>query len=261
MKGKTEEDRWLEGGLSLQEISKILGIPTSTLRYWDKEGLVTFKRNLQNDYRQVSVFTLLDLLDVLDYREMEMPNSKIKQTPQMTTDELLALLSENRIELQAKITKLQQTLSKIDLKEWALQRLKTLEQRKPTLVYRQMPPIYKVDLQNKDDIRKYLAPMQAMDLLYADENSYWTAGMWTESSSGKILRPADTRPMPYLNGLLCFSRDPKQNNNEQFEKLFNLAYEIGYRPQYVMFQFLTSAHHPEYGLCDYHECWITLEVE
>lgn len=260
MKEKTEENRWLEGGLSLQEISKILGIPTSTLRYWDKEGLVAFKRNLQNDYRQVSLFTLLDLLDVLDYREMEMPISKIKQTPQMTTDELLALLNENRIDLQAKITQLQQTLVKIDLKEQALQRLKTLEQRKPTLVYRQMPPIYKVDLQNIDDVRKYLIPMQAADLLYADDN-YWTAGMWTENNSGKILRPADTQPKAYLHHLLRFARNAKDNNDEAFDKLFNLAYEMGFRPQYVIYQFLATAVHPEYGLCDYHECWIVLVEE
>ncbi|QIM65900.1 hypothetical protein A4G16_00150 [Mannheimia granulomatis] len=255
MKRKTEESRWLEGGLSLKEVSQILGIPASTLRYWDKEGIVAFERNQQNDYRQVSLFTILDLLDVLDYREMDVPIDKIKQAPHMTTDELLSLLDKNRTELKAKIVKLQQTLCKIDLKEQALQRLKILEQRKPALVYRQMPTIYKVDLQDMDDVRKYLVPMQAADLLHANDLSYWRAGMITENSCGKILRSADIKPMPYLNGLLRFERNNRKENSSE---LFNLARSMGYCPQYTIFQFLAVANHPEYGLCDYHECWIEL---
>ncbi|QLB18358.1 MerR family transcriptional regulator [Mannheimia granulomatis] len=258
MKRKTEESRWLEGGLSLQEVSKILGIPASTLRYWDKEGLVAFDRDQQNAYRQVSLFTILDLLDVLDYREMDVPICKIKQTPQMTADELLALLDENRIAQKNKIIKLQQILSKINLKEQALRRLQTLEQKKPTIVYRQMPAIYKVDLQDMDDVRKYLIPMQAADLLHADDAGYWMAGMWWENGCGKILRPADTQPMTYLNGLLRFERENRKENSNE---LFDLARKMGYRPQYVIFQFLAVARHPECGLCDYHECWIELVAE
>ncbi|MDD0824752.1 MerR family transcriptional regulator [Mannheimia sp. AT1] len=128
---KSKEQHWLEGGLSLKAVSNILDIPTSTLRYWDKEGLVAFNRNWQNDYRQVSVNTLLELLDVLDYREMDVPIGKIKQIPQMTTNDLSQLLAENRAVLQGKIAKLEQTLAKIDLKEQALARLKELEQTEP----------------------------------------------------------------------------------------------------------------------------------
>lgn len=255
---KTEERRWLEGGLSLQEVSKILRVPASTLRYWDKEGLVAFERDQQNDYRRISLFTLSDLLDVLEYREMDVPINKVKQASQMTSDELLSLLDENRTVLQDKIAKLQQTLFKIDRKEQALQRLNTLKQKKPALVYRQMPPIYKVDLQDIEDVRKYLTLMQAADLLHTDDAAYWAAGMWTENGSGKILRPADTQPMPYLNGLLCFERE---NKKENCEELYRLARQIGYRPQYVIFQFLAAVHHPEQGLCDYHECWIELTEE
>ena len=117
---KSKEQHWLEGGLSLKAVSNILDIPASTLRYWDKEGLVAFERNWQNYYRQVSVNTLLELLDVLDYREMDMPIGKIKQIPQMTTNDLSQLLAENRAVLQGKIAKLEQTLAKIALKEQAL---------------------------------------------------------------------------------------------------------------------------------------------
>lgn len=251
---KTADMHWLEGGLSLKAVSKILNIPASTLRYWDKEGLVAFERNWQNDYRQVSVNTLLDLLDVLDYREMDVPIGKIKQIPQMTTGDLSQLLAENRAVLQGKIAKLEQTLAKIDLKEQALQRLKALEQTEPTLIYRQMPPVYRVDLQDTDEVKKYLVPFQSADLLHADNPDHWQAGMWTENRSGEVLRTADRQPMPYLNGLLRFGRDGRDNS----ARFISLAYKMGYRPQYIVVQYLAAAHHPEYGLCDYHECWVEL---
>lgn len=76
------------------------------------------------------------------------------------------------------------------------------------------------------------------------------------NGSGKILRSADTQPMPYLNALLRFGRD-----NDNSEEVFEPSHKLGYRPQYVIFQFLGVARHSEYGLCDYHECWIEQVAE
>ena len=173
----------------------------------------------------------------------------------MTTNDLSQLLAENRTVLQEKIAKLEQTLAKIDLKEQALARLDELEQTEPTLVYRQMPTIYRVDLQDTDEVKKYLVPFQTADLHLAADPNHWQAGMWAENRSGEILRPADCQPMPYLNGLLRFGRDGS-DNREQFIRLAN---EMGYRPKRVISQYLTAAYRPDYGLCDYQECWVELE--
>lgn len=249
---------YFKNGLSLKTASEMLGIPASTMRYWDKEGLVTFERNQQNDYRHVSPNTLLDLIDVLDYREMEIPLSKIKQIPQMAADELLALLDENRVELQAKIKNLQKTLAKIDLKEQALKRLNILEKRKPTLVYRQMPPIYKVDLRNTEDVKKSLVPFQSASLFRADNKYDWKAGIWTKNSNGEVIRPADKQPMPYLNGLMYVGRETNDGNAD---KLIYLAKKLGYRSQYVIYQYLGTIRHPNLGLCDFHEYWMEIVQE
>ncbi|WP_133544172.1 MerR family transcriptional regulator [Mesocricetibacter intestinalis] len=42
----------------LDQVAKLLNIPTSTLRYWDKQGLIRFERNRQNQYRQISLHNL-----------------------------------------------------------------------------------------------------------------------------------------------------------------------------------------------------------
>lgn len=240
--------------LNLKDVAKILDVPASTLRYWDKQGLVNFERNWQNDYRLVSLDTLLNLLDVLDYREMDIPIERIKQTSQMNLAELQHLLNESEANLQENIAKMQQTVAKIRQRQQALDRIHTLENRQPTLIYRQMPAIYRVNLLEQQDVKNYFAPMQAADLLHSAKPEQWLSGMWAENQCGEQLRPADSHSMPYLNGLLRFGRDDKDNRAE----LLNIAYMMGYRPNQIITQYLAAVHHPEFGLCDYFECWVEL---
>lgn len=40
-----------KGPLTMNEISKVTGIPTTTIRYWEKVGLLTIPRDNENKYR------------------------------------------------------------------------------------------------------------------------------------------------------------------------------------------------------------------
>ncbi|WP_147284940.1 hypothetical protein [Suttonella indologenes] len=71
-----------------------------------------------------------------------------------------------------------------------------------------------------------------------------------------LLRSADAAPMPYLHGLLCFGRDGRHN----LEALLEWADADG-EAAHVIAQYLCTARHADYGLCDYHECWIALKAE
>lgn len=245
----------LEKGMNLKEVSDLLGIPSSTLRYWDKEGLVKFERDWQNDYRKVSTDTLMTLLDIRDLREMDISIDKIKLTAQMNVDELSKLMNESQADIQQKIFRLQQTLEKIQQKQATLQRIKQLENTPPTLVFKQMPTVYRVDFQNRSELFLYLTLMQSVDILSTEEPNLWFSGTWTPTHQSIILREADHRPMPYLHGLLCIQRDNMQDN---LDTLVNLAYEIGYRPKQIISQYLSAAFHKTLGPCDYHECWVEL---
>lgn len=188
--------------LRFSDVAKMLEIPASTLRYWDKEGLVRFERRLNNDYRQVSRNTLMTLLDVLDYRNMGISIEQIKQTPHMQLADLQALLGENEQALRENMRRMEETLAKIRIKTQALQRVQTLSAAAPERIRAQMPAIYAVDLNNAAEIKQYLVPMQAVDVLMLGENAEWHAGLWRSGIGRRRTSNYCAPPMPHLC-LIC----------------------------------------------------------
>ncbi|PXV84891.1 MerR family transcriptional regulator [Lachnotalea glycerini] len=81
--------------LSIGEISQLLNVPKSTLRYWDSENLIDLTRNDVNNYREYSRHTLIALSDMVYYRSLNMPLKEMKRlkavTPKDLKDSLIAL--------------------------------------------------------------------------------------------------------------------------------------------------------------------------
>jgi len=66
--------------LSIQEFSKLSGIESSTLRYWDEIGIFTpLKRHPDNNYRYYSTAQLLALNFVTTLSELEIPLKTIAE--------------------------------------------------------------------------------------------------------------------------------------------------------------------------------------
>lgn len=88
--------------LSIGEISKLLDIPKSTLRYWDSEGLIDLSRNDNNNYREYSLHTLIGLSDLVYYRSLNMPLKEMKRLKEVTPAELENSLKtlDNKLEKQ-----------------------------------------------------------------------------------------------------------------------------------------------------------------
>ena len=85
-----------EDYLSIQEFSKLSGIESSTLRYWDEIGLFTpLKRNPENNYRYYSTVQLLALNFVTTLSELEIPLKTIAELrDERDPDDLLDLLEK-----------------------------------------------------------------------------------------------------------------------------------------------------------------------
>jgi len=82
--------------ISIHEFSKISGVESSTLRYWDELGIFTpLKRNPENNYRYYSTAQLLALNFVTTLSELEIP---LKTIAELRKDrdphELLELLEK-----------------------------------------------------------------------------------------------------------------------------------------------------------------------
>ena len=57
----------------IKDAARYLGVAPSTLRYWEREGLVRAGRNHANDYRQYSLHDLIDASEIAFYRRLGVP--------------------------------------------------------------------------------------------------------------------------------------------------------------------------------------------
>ena len=62
----------------ISKVAAIMGVRASTLRFWESKGLVNFERNEENRYRVPSAQNLLQTVDVMLYRSLDMSIEEIK---------------------------------------------------------------------------------------------------------------------------------------------------------------------------------------
>ena len=106
------------------EMAKLLGIPTSTLRYYDKEGLLPFVERSEGGIRvfKDNDYEWIKIIDCL--KKTGMPLKDIKEFILMaiqgddTIDRRLELVKKQRILMQEKISEMQEMLDMLDFKCW-----------------------------------------------------------------------------------------------------------------------------------------------
>ncbi len=92
--------------LSIGEISDLLGIPKSTLRYWESEGLIEKQRDDTNNYRQYSSSSLFTISDLAHFRCLRMSLQDMKKLPHLSPEDLETSLDALDRDLDQKLSEL-----------------------------------------------------------------------------------------------------------------------------------------------------------
>lgn len=109
---------------TISQVAKALNIPTSTIRYYDKEGLLPTLARKESGYRLFSD-TEIEMLELIEcLKETGMTIKEIKDYAQLTRlgddslQERHKMFLEQKKALQARIDALQQSMALIDHKCW-----------------------------------------------------------------------------------------------------------------------------------------------
>ena len=102
---------------NIASISKLIGVPKSTLRYWDSEGLVHLQRNLNNNYREYTIPTMFEIIDVMSYRILNMPIKEIRELGKKPPEYISDLLKEKEDEIEEQLRKLQEVKEAIQVRQ------------------------------------------------------------------------------------------------------------------------------------------------
>ncbi|MGN0567675.1 MAG: MerR family transcriptional regulator [Acutalibacteraceae bacterium] len=128
---------------TIGEMAKRLGVPPSTLRYYDKEGLLPFVERSSSGIRMFkdSDFEWLKIIGCLKKTGMQLADIKIFIEMAMqgdeTIDERLALIVKQKQAVKEQIDELSKTLKTLEFKEWYY---KTAKEAGTTDVPRNMKP-------------------------------------------------------------------------------------------------------------------------
>ena len=106
------------------EMAKLLGVPASTLRYYDREGLLPFVERSSGGIRMFkdSDYEWLKIIECL--KKTGMPLKDIRTFLQMrlqgdeTIEARLDMMKKQREVVKARMKELQQTLDTLDFKCW-----------------------------------------------------------------------------------------------------------------------------------------------
>lgn len=111
-------------GYTIKEASKITGLPTSTLRYYDREGLLPFIKRLDSGYRSFSEddIEMIKIIECLKRTGMSIKEIKKftewVQEGDNSLDERYKMFLERKHAVETQIEALQKTLDVINYKCW-----------------------------------------------------------------------------------------------------------------------------------------------
>lgn len=90
----------------IKDAARYLAIAPSTLRYWEREGLVRSERNPANDYRQYSLHSLIDASEIAFYRQLGVPVKELKDYHALTIEALDDALARSDESIQWRMEEL-----------------------------------------------------------------------------------------------------------------------------------------------------------
>jgi DNA-binding transcriptional MerR regulator len=99
---------------TVKQLSNVAGITPRTLHYYDEIGLLKPSRVGDNGYRYYSEEALLQLQQILLYRELDMPLENIKMIMGQGDFDVLTALENHREKLHRRIAQLERLIETVD---------------------------------------------------------------------------------------------------------------------------------------------------
>ena len=99
---------------TVKQLSTLAGVTPRTLRHYDQIGLLKPETVGKNGYRYYSDQSVLHLQQILFYRELGLPLEAIKEIMGRCDFNVLAALKEHRLELHARIQRLEHLIKTVD---------------------------------------------------------------------------------------------------------------------------------------------------
>jgi len=102
------------GMFTVKQLSKLAGVTPRTLHHYDAIGLLKPSRIGENGYRYYGDESLLQLQQILFYRELDMPLDDIKKIMAKSNFDVVKALESHKVALQKRMDRMERLLQTVD---------------------------------------------------------------------------------------------------------------------------------------------------
>lgn len=194
-----------------------MGASPSTLRYWEKQGLLHFPREGENGYRIPDLHTMIEISEVLFYRSLSLPLEDIRKIPDLEGEELEALLERNQEKLLKKIQELELSLKRIEGMKQVLKQTKELQKEGFSLVRQKLPELCRFSFEDGEAVEQYIYESYQSAVAFIGGKMEY--GVFLPPKKGRVrLRAADREERQYVRGLFLMNKEGESHNLEAFRQ-------------------------------------------
>ncbi|GAA0084399.1 MerR family transcriptional regulator [Clostridium sp. CTA-7] len=140
---------------TLKEVTELFNIPKSTLRFWEKKGIINPNRNDINAYREYTKKDLLKISDILYYRFTNYSIKSLRNIETFSLEEKEILLKEMFDEIIVKKNELQESENRVEKELSNVYLLKEMMNGVFHHTYPNFNKVYHLHMNYKDNVLKY----------------------------------------------------------------------------------------------------------
>ena len=239
------------------EVAKITGIPTSTLRYWEEEGLIRSARDEHNEYRKYSIKSVIDILEIAFYRELRIPIEELRDISNLELNDLEDIFLKTEEQVNCEIAALVQIKESIMVRRDRINTVRRLiaqpyQFSRPC--FDKAIPDSLFDLPNPHDpVQNFPQAGIFFSQFKGTQPEFFLGGGRTETHENAIWEMSPRKK--YIECLLKITIDNPQDSN--LKEIQQQIIIMGYQPEKLMGMYLITVF--DGGRYEYYQSWVEVE--
>lgn len=242
--------------LLINEVASLLDVEPSSIRYWESKGLLHLQRDTDNGYRYFDLKALIEILDIIFFRKMQLPIKVLSQHLTGTIDERKRILSNTKEDVETLLLSLAEAHDALNFRLNCIDQVMDLKSLDDS-PQEKVPDFLKVEslnLSNEGHTKKYLKDPSHFILLFNEKKHTIREGILSyeheETEDSIIWKKRDFQEFIF-GGLLMVNVENYQENT-----LDNLRQKKSISSEYnqVIAQYLSSGNEGDIPV-DYYKCW------
>ncbi len=247
---------------TLDEISKIYGISKSKLRYWESQGLIISKRNKKNGYREYGFNELMEIGNVLFYRDLDISIQDLKKINLLSPDGIEKIIKDKKKDLKDSISDLENKISKINLNIFRIQEYNRLKKKPYIREESDINFIIYHHLESVEENNLFIQNPYNFCILFSKDNNY-IYGMdvleYNENLDKElILSKENIKDKNFITCLLEVDvrKTEETNLNYHIKNLKELNYKVG---EFIFGKYLLCGVNDNGISKDFFKLWIEIQ--